>query len=248
MSHAKPYFITPAYAFVAYPNRDSTPFREFYNIPEAETVIRGTLRFQGFPEFIAVLVKMGWLDGENKDWLNNDMTWAEVTQKATGANESSEKALIERITALAEFPSASEKARIVSGLRWIGLLSSTEKVTVRGSNLLDTLCARLETLMAYEEGERDLVMLQHKFTVEWTKEDGSVDEEVITSTLEMYGTPGGHSAMAVTVGVPCGIATQLVLDGVINQTGVLAPYSKELCDPLIELLEKEGLGMVEARI
>ncbi|KAG8754391.1 hypothetical protein FRC14_005114 [Serendipita sp. 396] len=157
-------------------------------------------------------------------------------------------ALIERITALAEFPSASEKARIVSGLRWIGLLSSTEKVTVRGSNLLDTLCARLETLMAYEEGERDLVMLQHKFTVEWTKEDGSVDEEVITSTLEMYGTPGGHSAMAVTVGVPCGIATQLVLDGVINQTGVLAPYSKELCDPLIELLEKEGLGMVEARI
>ncbi|KAG8781343.1 hypothetical protein FRC15_008867 [Serendipita sp. 397] len=148
----------------------------------------------------------------------------------------------------AEFPSASEKARIVSGLRWIGLLSSTEKVTVRGSNLLDTLCARLETLMAYEEGERDLVMLQHKFTVEWTKEDGSVDEEVITSTLEMYGTPGGHSAMAVTVGVPCGIATQLVLDGVINQTGVLAPYSKELCDPLIELLEKEGLGMVEARI
>ncbi|KAG8815046.1 hypothetical protein FRC18_001676 [Serendipita sp. 400] len=248
MSHAKPYFITPAYAFVAYPNRDSTPFREFYNIPEAETVIRGTLRFQGFPEFIAVLVKMGWLDGETKDWLNNDMTWAEVTQKATGANESSEKALIERITALAEFPSASEKARIVSGLRWIGLLSSTEKVTVRGSNLLDTLCARLETLMAYEEGERDLVMLQHKFTVEWTKKDGSVDEEVITSTLEMYGTPGGHSAMAVTVGVPCGIATQLVLDGVINQTGVLAPYSKELCDPLIELLEKEGLGMVEARI
>ncbi|KAG8802801.1 hypothetical protein FRC16_008617 [Serendipita sp. 398] len=115
-------------------------------------------------------------------------------------------------------------------------------------NREDTLCARLETLMAYEEGERDLVMLQHKFTVEWTKEDGSVDEEVITSTLEMYGTPGGHSAMAVTVGVPCGIATQLVLDGVINQTGVLAPYSKELCDPLIELLEKEGLGMVEARI
>ncbi|CCA77802.1 probable chimeric spermidine synthase/saccharopine reductase [Serendipita indica DSM 11827] len=245
MSHAKPYFITPAYAFVAYPNRDSTPFAQYYNIPEAETVVRGTLRFQGFPEFIAVLVKMGWLDGESKEWLTNDLTWAEVTQKALGADSADEKTLVEKVAAIADFPSVSERTRIISGLRWIGLLSS-EKVTVRASNLLDTLCARLETLMKYEEGERDLVMLQHKFVVEWNK-DGQLEEEIITSTLEMYGTPGGHSAMAVTVGVPCGIATQLVLDGVINQTGVLAPYTKELCDPLIELLEKEGLGMVEAR-
>jgi spermidine synthase / saccharopine dehydrogenase (NADP+, L-glutamate-forming) len=259
MSHAKPYFITPAYAFVAYPNRDSTPFREFYRIPEAETVIRGTLRYQGFPEFIACLVKMGWLDGEAKEWLNDSLTWAEVSQKATGANSADEKyvscvwhdmmlinysrTLIDRITVLADFPSVSERNRILSGLRWIGLLSS-EKVTPRGQNLLDTLCGRLESLMKYEEGERDLVMLQHKFTVE--RENG--EEEIITSTLEMYGTPGGHSAMAVTVGVPCGIATQLVLDGVIKEPGVHAPYTKELCDPLIELLGKEGLGMVEAKV
>jgi len=91
MSHAKPYFITPAYAFVAYPNRDSSPFREWYNIPEAETVIRGTLRYQGFPEFVALLVKMGWLDGERKEWLNNSLTWMEVTQKAMGANSADEK-------------------------------------------------------------------------------------------------------------------------------------------------------------
>jgi hypothetical protein len=38
-------------------------------------------------------------------------------------------------------------------------------------NLLDTLCARLERLMEYEPGERDLVMLQHKFVVDWA--DGS---------------------------------------------------------------------------
>jgi hypothetical protein len=68
------------------------------------------------------------------------------------------------------FPSDAERTRIISGLRWIGLFSP-EKVTVRGGNLLDTLCARLETLMRYEQGERDLVMLQHKFVVEW--KDGS---------------------------------------------------------------------------
>ncbi|RDB15379.1 Saccharopine dehydrogenase [NADP(+), L-glutamate-forming] [Hypsizygus marmoreus] len=46
MGYAKPYFISPAFAFVAYPNRDSVPFKEYYNIPEAETVVRGTLRYQ----------------------------------------------------------------------------------------------------------------------------------------------------------------------------------------------------------
>ena len=51
--------------------------------------------------------------------------------------------------------------------------------------------------------------------------------------------------MALLVGVPCGIATQLVLDGVINQKGIQAPYSKEICDPIRDILEKEGIGMVE---
>lgn len=91
MSHAKPYYITPAFAFVAYPNRDSTPFREWYNIPEAETVVRGTLRYQGFPEFISTLVKIGWLDQNAQDWLKEGLTWAEITQKITGAADANER-------------------------------------------------------------------------------------------------------------------------------------------------------------
>lgn len=31
----------PGYAFVAYPNRDSSVYKERYNIPEAHTIIRG---------------------------------------------------------------------------------------------------------------------------------------------------------------------------------------------------------------
>jgi spermidine synthase / saccharopine dehydrogenase (NADP+, L-glutamate-forming) len=90
MSHAQPYYISPAYAFVAYPNRDSKPFREWYNIPEAETVIRGTLRYQGFPQFIGTLVKLGWLDDSKKDWLTADLSWANVMKNAIGASSSDE--------------------------------------------------------------------------------------------------------------------------------------------------------------
>lgn len=91
MASAQPYYITPAFAFVAYPNRDSTPFREYYNIPEAETVVRGTLRYQGFPEFVKALVNLGWMDASEKDWLIQGLTWAEATQKATGAADANER-------------------------------------------------------------------------------------------------------------------------------------------------------------
>ena len=70
-------------------------------------------------------------------------------------------------------------------------------------------------------------------------------QDTLTSTLELYGEPGGYSAMAKTVGIPCGIATQLVLDGVLNKVGVQAPYSMDIVKPIMELLEAEGIGMVE---
>ncbi|KAF8151352.1 saccharopine dehydrogenase [Crassisporium funariophilum] len=240
MGYAKSYFISPAFAFVAYPNRDSVPFKEYYNIPEAETVVRGTLRYQGFPEFIKALVQLGWLDASEKEWLKEGLTWAQVMQNTLGTNDANESTLVAKVKGICNFPNDSEANRIISGLRWIGLFSS-EPVTPRAGNLLDTLCAQLETLMKYEQGERDLVMLQHKFFVEWA--DGT--EQILTSTLEAYGSPNGHSAMALTVGLPCGIATQLVLDGVFSTPGVHAPYSKEICDPIRIILEQEGLGLVE---
>lgn len=70
-------------------------------------------------------------------------------------------------------------------------------------------------------------------------------QQINTSTLEAYGAPSGHSAMALTVGIPCGIATQLVLDGIISTPGILVPYTKEICNPIREQLEKEGIAMVE---
>jgi saccharopine dehydrogenase (NADP+, L-glutamate forming) len=56
--------------------------------------------------------------------------------------------------------------------------------------------------------------------------------------------------MAFSVGVTCGIATQLLMDGhpALNKPEVLAPYTKDIYDPIRDLLEKEGVVMVETQV
>lgn len=92
------------------------------------------------------------------------------------------RALLARVATLAVFSSPAEEERIVSGLRWIGLFSDAP-VTPRG-NLLDTLCATLEAKMQYEEGERDMVVLQHKFEIE-NKDGSKVRLIVVPSDLSL---------------------------------------------------------------
>jgi saccharopine dehydrogenase (NADP+, L-glutamate forming) len=243
MGCAKPYFIYPGYAFVAYPNRDSSIYKERYNIPEADTIIRGTLRYQGFPEFIKTLVDMGFLKDDPQDFLKSAIPWKEATQKILGANTSSEQDLKWAIASSTQFASTEEKERILAGLRWIGIFSD-EKIDPRG-NPLDTLCASLEKKMQYEEGERDLVMLQHRFEIE--NKDGS--KETRTSTLVDNGDPKGYSAMAKLVGVPCAVAVKQVLDGTISEKGILAPMKKSINEPLMkELKEKYGIFLIEKTI
>jgi saccharopine dehydrogenase (NADP+, L-glutamate forming) len=240
MGTAKPYFIYPGYAFVAYPNRDSTPYKERYNIPEAQTIIRGTLRYQGFPQFIRVLVEIGFLEDAGLEVLSGPVSWKEATKDIVGAASSSAEDLETAIVAKATFDSPEEKKRIMSGLRWIGIFSD-EAITPRG-NPLDTLCATLEKKMQFEDDERDFVMLQHKFEIE----HANGQRETRTSTLCEYGDPKGYTAMAKLVGVPCAVAVHQVLNGTISERGVLAPMTWNICKPLMdELQQKYGITMVE---
>ncbi|PNY24854.1 Saccharopine dehydrogenase [Tolypocladium capitatum] len=243
MGTAKPYFVYPGYAFVAYPNRDSTPYKQRYNIPEAETIIRGTLRFQGFPQFIRVLVETGFLEDTHQDILSKPVAWREATKAIVGAASSSAGELEAAIVSKSTFDSPEDKARILSGLHWIGIFSD-EEITPRG-NPLDTLCATLEKKMQFEEGERDMVLLQHKFGIE--HKDGS--RETRTSTLIEYGDPKGYSAMAKLVGVPCAVAVQQVLDGTLSEKGILAPMTTKINTPIMEeLKEKYGIEMIEKTV
>ncbi|RDH30624.1 Saccharopine dehydrogenase [Aspergillus welwitschiae] len=236
---------------VGYPNRDAVGFRDFYRIPEAGTVFRGTLRYAGFPEIIRALVAIGYFSQDEVPALNvsssSAVTWLQLTAQLLGlpadsSEETVQDAVTERITS---FLSTEETSRVVSGLRWIGLFDASVPVNGRDTPL-DTLCAVLEQRMAYEPGERDMIILQHAFDIEWV--DGSKEKR--TSTLVEYGeptAPGSRSAMAKLVGLPCAVGVLAVLEGRISQKGMVAPWTTVEIARLLreELSERFGIKLEE---
>ncbi|KAI0225199.1 saccharopine dehydrogenase (NADP+, L-glutamate-forming), partial [Massospora cicadina] len=190
----------PALAIVGYPNRDSSGYGRRYNMPHAHTVLRGSLRYACFPEFFQALVDIGFLSEEPQPYLAADaeaIRWKDVLSKMLGLDQYEENAAIEAIATKCRLADSEALQRVVQGMQWLGLFSSNP-VTKRRANLLDTLCATLEAKMAYQEGERDMVLLQHTFEIETSF--GQL--ETRTSTLLEYGDPNGFTAMAKTVGTP----------------------------------------------
>ncbi|KAK3717257.1 saccharopine dehydrogenase (NADP+, L-glutamate-forming) [Vermiconidia calcicola] len=243
MSSAKPYHVYPGFAFEAYPNRDSTPYRERYNIPEAQTIIRGTLRYQGNPALVQTFRDLGLLSEDQHDFLKSKIAWKDAFAKIVGSSSNSEEDLSEAVNSKKKFNSTEGKERIIAGLRWVGLFSD-EQIEPKGTPL-DCLCATLQEKMKYEKGERDFIMLQHKFAIEHA--DGS--KETRTSTLVDYGDPegsGGYSVMARLVGVPCAVAVLMVLNGEIKDKGILAPVTPELAEPIrLKLKDEYGIDLKE---
>lgn len=239
MPSAQPYQMLgfPAYNLTGYPNRDSTPYKEWYDLPDATDIRRGTLRYTPFVSNINAWVEIGLLNDEPRDFLapGADLTWVQALAKYVGADEASEQSVVAK---LKSFPAVDDAA--ITSLRSLRILSN-DKITARG-NMLDTLCALLETELALKEGEQDLVLLQHQFKVQ--NKDGSIN--TIASSLQAYGEqPHGPSAMAKLVGVPCGVAVQCIFDGKIGKPGVSRPYDEETCAVLRSELEKEGIVMTE---
>jgi saccharopine dehydrogenase-like NADP-dependent oxidoreductase len=97
--------------------------------------------------------------------------------------------------------------------------------------------------LRYEEGERDMIVLQHDFLAR----TGAGRPERIVSTLIDYGVPGGDSSMSRTVGLPAAIGARLVLEGRIKLTGVQVPVHPEIYGPILDELEALGLRFEEKR-
>lgn len=248
MSSAKP-FVNPykGFALECYANGDSLPYRHRYPaMTEATGIIRGTLRYTGFADICKCLINIGFLDMEEKDFLKSNISWAEATSKIIGANTASEDALLSTITSKHKFNSEQEKDDVVRGLQRIGIFSKDPVTPPKESpSPFFALCGLLEAQGMYEEGQRDMILLQHTFHV--TKKDGK--KSIINAVLLEYGEPKGYSAMAKLVGVPAAVGCLAILDGKITTPGLVSPVEEKIAAPLRERLQTEfGIKCIESEI
>jgi saccharopine dehydrogenase (NADP+, L-glutamate forming) len=209
--------------FEGYPNRNSVPYADIYGIPEARTVLRGTLRNKGWCDTWKALHDIGIL----RDGPAEGDSYKDMVQSPVGG----EGPLKDRIKGMIH---TRNDDIAISNLEWLGLLSDTPLLD--RTSKVDALSKLLESKLVYSPGERDMIVLQHVFMADI---DGKKKE--IRSTMIDYGIPNGDSAMSRTVGIPAAIGSDLLLQENGIPAGVLIPTIPEIYIPALERLEKEGI-------
>ena len=106
---------------------------------------------------------------------------------------------------------------------------------------LDIITSRLERKLRYGPGERDLVVLLHRFLA--TRADGTL--RTITRRLIISGDAGDESAMANCVSFPPPSPAVCCSTSLVDLSGVRIPVDPQLTDPILLGLERRGLHVEE---
>ena len=208
------------------PNRDSLVYGDKYGIQSASTVYRGTLRYNGFSALLHVFKNMGLL----RNTETGAMSWKETIEKL------SEEHGFHDVRSCILSCAGGNKDLACRAQRCLEWLHLNDLSVSDSSSIVRSFCDVLEQSLAFQNGERDMVLMQHDIVAIFG--DGST--ETHSSSLQLFGDES-MTAMCKTVGYTCAIGTQLILDGVVPKKGLLLPTNKEVYIPALDLLEKEGI-------
>jgi saccharopine dehydrogenase (NADP+, L-glutamate forming) len=219
--------------FDGYPNLDSLSYQHIYGLEGIATLLRGTLRREGFCKAWDVLVQLGLTDDSSqlqlpagstyRQFLNTFLPWSN--------DFSMEEKLAELIPDL-DFPTFEK-------LQWLGLFEPIPLPITAGSPA-QLLQAILEEQWVLQPTDRDLIVMQHQFEIQT-----QTGIKKIISSLVDIGQDAVSTAMAKTVGLPLAIAVDLFLKGEISLRGLQLPVVPELYLPILKALEKEGIRFEE---
>ncbi|KAJ2156250.1 hypothetical protein GGF46_005312 [Coemansia sp. RSA 552] len=233
----------PGFAFEGLANRDSLQYADIYglHLDDMDTMFRGTLRYQGYSEILAALLRLGFLNLDSSSAVSQSSAF-DFMAKVVGLDGGDASQLAEVLAQRLDVsPSSVLVSRLLLAFEEFGMLSKSNTASglaITAPSALDALSKVLETSLKFGAGEHDMVCLFHEFGIE--EADGSCN--VQTSSLVAYGdAETGETAMARTVGVPAAIATRLLLEGRIKTPGVIRPTLPEIYNPLLERLGQKGM-------
>jgi saccharopine dehydrogenase-like NADP-dependent oxidoreductase len=219
--------------FEGYPNRDSLPYAETYDIQPTEWMFRGTLRNMGWCATMKRVVEMGLLD--EAPLAPVPTTFREFTAQLLDVDPGTDFAPY-----LAGEWGMCEDSKPIRDLAWLGLFSD-ERLPAGKDAPIDVLTAQMQAKMAYKPGERDMLIMQHEFVAQYSDR-----KEAITATMIDYGIPYRDTSMSRTVGLPAAIAVKMILEGEFaGLSGVQVPVIPEIYEPVLAELDRLGIGLTE---
>ena len=228
----------PGYgSFDAYANRDSLKYRKLYRLENIPTLLRGTLRKAGYCAAWDVFVQLGCTDDSFKMELGANATWSDFMDSFLPANKE-----LDTRANLANQLNLDMRGEVMAKLDWLGIFDKTA-IGVDGLSPAATLQTLLERKWELMPGDKDLVVMWHRFVYEL---EGKQHE--IQAHLTVEGEDQRYTAMARTVGLPVGIAAKMVLNGTIKERGVLLPLTPSIYDPILNELEMLGVVFKEVEV
>lgn len=216
-----------------YPNRDSIHYINIYQIPEVNTMFRGTFRYRGWCKSMNAVKDLGLIGCDTLDLRN--ASYADMVAKLIDEDNSDN--IKEKV---ARYLQLDVEAHGIKALEWLGLLDQKIINCTEEAPFEVTSDLMIDKMWLGKEDE-DMVALQHYVLAKYP--DGK--SEVIKSRMLDFGSPIKDTAISRTVTLPAAIAVKMILEGVISMTGVHRPVHHEIYNPVLNELEKVGIKIID---
>ena len=224
--------------FEGYANRDSLQYRSIYGLDDIPTMYRGTLRKPGFCRAWDIFVQLGATDDSYIMDGSESMTHRDFINSFLAYNETDSVELkFKHYLNIRQ-----DDVEMFEKFVWLGIFDNTP-VGLPNSTPAQMLQCILEKKLSLEEGDKDMIVMWHRFLYELNGE-----HKELHSSMVVKGDDPIYTAMAKTVGLPVAIATKMILNGTISTPGVHIPISKEIYEPILNELENYGVHFEEKEV
>jgi len=220
--------------FEVYPNRDSLKYREIYGLKNIPSMYRGTIRRPGFAKAWNVFVRLGLTEDTYVLEDSENMTYRQFIN-AFLKYEPNVPVEIK----LQEYCHNSEDPVVIEKLKWLGIFDD-RKIGLKNATPAQILQKLLEEKWTMDPQDKDMIIMQHEF-----KYNNGAEDKMIVSAMAIEGKNQEETAMAMTVGLPLGIATKLLMLGKIKHKGVVLPIHQDIYQPILTELEAFGIRFEE---
>jgi saccharopine dehydrogenase-like NADP-dependent oxidoreductase len=219
--------------FEGYANRDSLQYIDTYALQNINTMLRGTLRYEGFCSAWNILVQLGCCDDSFiVDALEN-RSQADFFESFLPSGPGTIRKRVASLFNLDDNDEALDK------LEWSGFFSDDLIGLEKGSpaQVVEHILSKRWTL---KPDDLDLIVMWHRFTYRIGNE-----LKETRASLTCTGESATHTAMARTVGLPLAIAAKLLLTEKLSRRGVQIPTLPEIYEPILAELDSLGIRMSE---